>query len=75
MLFLYPLALSFIVTGTVWKWIFNPGMGIQEPARSAGWQTFWLDWIIDPQFAIFTILIAAVWQASGFGMAVFLAAL
>lgn len=74
-IFLYPLALSFIVTGTIWKWMFNPGLGIQEAVRSLGWESFRFDWIIDPNLALFTILIAAIWQASGFVMAIFLAAL
>ena len=29
-IYLYPMALSFIVTGTAWKWILNPDLGIQQ---------------------------------------------
>ncbi len=73
--YLYPMALSFIVTGTAWKWILNPGLGIQSVVRQMGFEDFTFDWLVDPDMAIFTIVIAAVWQASGFVMALFLAGL
>lgn len=73
--YLYPMALSFIVTGTAWKWILNPGLGIQEVVREMGFENFTFDWLVDPNMAIYTIVIAAVWQASGFVMALFLAGL
>jgi len=73
--YLYPMALSFIVTGTVWKWLLNPTVGIERFIRSLGWDSFTFDWIIDPNMAIYTIVIAGVWQASGFVMAIFLAGL
>ncbi|NIC07835.1 carbohydrate ABC transporter permease [Billgrantia bachuensis] len=74
-LYLYPMALSFIVTGVVWKWLLNPGLGIQAMVRSWGFESFRFDWIIDPDMAVYTLVIAAVWQASGFVMALFLAGL
>jgi glucose/mannose transport system permease protein len=74
-IFLYPMALSFIVTGTAWKWIFNPGLGLQKLAYDWGWISFKFDWIVNDKMAIYTIVIAGVWQASGFVMAMFLAAL
>jgi glucose/mannose transport system permease protein len=74
-IYLYPMALSFIVTGTAWKWILNPGLGIEKMARLWGWEGFKFDWLIDPQMAIYTLVIAGVWQSSGFVMALFLAAL
>ena len=74
-IYLYPMALSLIVTGTAWKWILNPGLGIQEVVRGWGFETFTFDWLIKPDMAIYTIVIAAVWQASGFVMALFLAGL
>ncbi len=74
-IYLYPMALSFIVTGTVWKWLLNPTVGIERFIRSLGWESFTFDWIIDPDMAIYTIVIAGVWQASGFVMAIFLAGL
>ena len=74
-IYLYPMALSMIVTGTAWKWILNPGLGIQEMVRGWGFESFAFDWLIRPEMAIYTIVIAAVWQASGFVMALFLAGL
>ena len=74
-IFLYPIALSFVVTGTVWTWILNPSIGIQHFVRSLGWEGFRFDWIVDRDMAIYTVVIAAVWQASGFAMALLLAGL
>ena len=74
-IFLYPMAVSFVVTGTVWSWLLNPGMGIQKLVNNLGWTSFRFDWLIDRDMAIWTIVIAAVWQSSGFAMALFLAGL
>ncbi|MGF6605268.1 glucose/mannose transport system permease protein [Paraburkholderia sp. WSM4175] len=74
-IFLYPMAISFIVTGTAWKWILNPGLGLTKLFHDWGWTSFRFDWIIDDRMAIYTVVIAAVWQASGFVMAMFLAGL
>jgi glucose/mannose transport system permease protein len=74
-IYLYPMALSFIVTGTAWKWFLDPGIGLQAVMRSWGWESFTFEWIKDGQMAIYTIVIAAVWQSSGFVMAMFLAGL
>jgi glucose/mannose transport system permease protein len=74
-IFLYPMALSFIVTGTVWKWMLNPGLGLERSVHLLGWADFKFDWIINPDYAIYTIVIAGVWQTSGLIMAMFLAAL
>jgi len=74
-IYLYPMALSFIITGTVWKWILNPGLGIQNMMRKAGFESFTFDWLVNSDFAIYTIVIAAVWQSSGYAMALFLAGL
>ena len=74
-IFLYPMALSFIVTGTAWKWFLDPGIGIENTMHLWGWESFRFDWIKDREMAIYTIVIAAVWQTSGFVMAMFLAGL
>jgi len=74
-IYLYPMALSMIVTGTAWKWILNPGLGIEATVRGWGFENFSFDWVVNPDFAIYTIVIAAVWQSSGFVMALFLAGL
>ena len=73
--FLYPMALSFIVTGTAWQWILNPNLGMQKVFHDWGWTSFQFDWLDNPDRAIFCIVIAAVWQSTGFVMALFLAGL
>ena len=74
-IYLYPLAVSFVVTGTVWSWLLNPGLGIQKFVRNLGWEGFRFDWIIDRDMALYTIVIAAAWHGAGFAMALFLAGL
>ena len=74
-IYLYPMAVSFIVTGTAWQWFLNPGLGLDRVMHAWGWQSFTFDWLIDPKMAIYTIVIAGVWQTSGFVMAMFLAGL
>jgi glucose/mannose transport system permease protein len=74
-IYLYPMALSFVITGTVWAWILNPSIGIEHLAHTLGWVKFHFDWLVDRDMAIYTVVIAAVWQASGFAMALFLAGL
>lgn len=74
-IYLYPMALSFIVTGTAWKWFLNPGLGLEKTMHAWGWESFKFDWLINTDMAIYTIVIAAVWQTSGFIMAMFLAGL
>jgi glucose/mannose transport system permease protein len=74
-IYLYPMALSFVVTGTAWKWILNPGLGLEKLMRDWGWTSFSFDWLVDPDKAIYTVVIAGVWQSAGFVMALFLAGL
>lgn len=74
-IYLYPMAISFIVTGTAWKWILNPGLGIEKIFRDMGFAEFEFRWLVEQEMAIYTIVIAAVWQSSGFVMAMFLAGL
>ena len=59
-IYLYPMALSFIVTGTAWKWLLNPGIGIEKIVRDWGFESFTLDWITQPNTAIYCIVIAAI---------------
>ena len=63
-IYLYPMALSLIVTGTAWRWILNPGLGIEATAHKWGFSDFNFDWLVNPDMAIYTVVIAAVWQAS-----------
>ncbi len=74
-IFLYPMALSFIVTGTAWKWLLDPGVGLEHTMRQLGWDGFAFGWIKDNDLAIYCVVIAAVWQTTGFVMAMFLAGL
>ena len=74
-IYLYPMALSFIVTGTAWKWILNPTLGIQKLFIDWGFENFTFDWLVNREMAIYTIVIAGVWQSAGFVMALFLAGL
>lgn len=74
-IYLYPMALSFIVTGTAWKWILNPGLGLEHVIRGWGYESFRFDWLVNPDMAIYTVVIAGVWQSSGYVMALFLAGL
>lgn len=74
-IYLYPMALSFIVTGTAWKWFLDPGIGLENVMHTWGWTSFEFDWIKNRDFAIYTVVLAAVWQTSGFVMAMFLAGL
>ena len=74
-IFLYPYAMSFVATGLVWQWVLNPTDGIQQAVRQLGFPDFVFDWIIDQDKVIYTVVIASVWQASGFVMALMLAGL
>jgi glucose/mannose transport system permease protein len=74
-IYLYPMALSFIVTGTAWKWILNPGLGLERLVHQMGFTHFTFDWLVNPKMAIYTVVIAGVWQSAGFVMALFLAGL
>jgi glucose/mannose transport system permease protein len=74
-IYLYPMAVSFVVTGTAWRWILNPSLGLQQTVRELGWTGFSFDWLGDPDRALYTLVIAGVWQSAGFAMALFLAAL
>ncbi|MEM8786933.1 MAG: sugar ABC transporter permease [Pseudomonadota bacterium] len=74
-IYLYPFALSFIVTGLAWQWILNPDFGVQNVVRSLGWESFEFDPLYDADIVIFGILIAAIWQGSGLIMCIMLAGL
>jgi ABC-type sugar transport system permease subunit len=74
-IYLYPMALSFIVTGAAWKWVLNPDLGFERLVRNLGYTDFVFDWLVNSDMAIYTVVIAAVWQSAGFVMALFLAGL
>jgi glucose/mannose transport system permease protein len=101
-IFLFPYALSFVVTGVAWRWIFNPesglnllvdNLGINWLLDQVGLGPVRIDWLISPTvwgdipmpdavkaqigipIAMMPVIIAAVWQLSGFAMAMYLAGL
>jgi len=74
-IYLYPLALSFIVTGTAWKLFLDPGIGLERAMHVWGWTSFKFDWVVNPRMMIYCVAIAGIWQSSGFVMAMFLAGL
>ena len=74
-IFLYPFALSFIVTGLVWQWILTPEFGVQHIVRSLGWESFTFDPLFNPDIVIYGILIAGLWQGTGLVMCLMLAGL
>jgi len=70
-----PLSMSFVVTGIVWQWLLNPGLGIEHAVRVLGWDEFRFDWLVRSDRSIYTIALAGIWQQSGMCMAIFLAGL
>jgi glucose/mannose transport system permease protein len=74
-IYLYPHAMSFIVTGLVWQWFLNPTLGLQKLVQDAGWQSFTFDWIVNKEMVVYTLVIAGVWQSAGLVMAILLAGL
>lgn len=79
--YLYPLALSFIVTGVVWRWLLNPGSpqmgstGINRLLEVLGLGFLKSGWYTDPRVGIISVAVAAIWQMSGYVMAMYLAGL
>jgi glucose/mannose transport system permease protein len=72
---LYPFALSFIVTGLVWQWLLNPELGIQSFVRGLGFTSFEFDPLYNPDTVLYGLLIAGLWQGTGFVMCIMLAGL
>lgn len=73
--FLYPLAVSLIVTGVAWRWMFNPSFGVQKFLHSIGLTFIDFDWLSHADTAMYGIILAYIWQGSGFYMALMLAGL
>lgn len=74
-IFLYPIALSFIVTGLAWQWLLNPTTGLQQFVRDWGFTGFTFDWLSSPDRAVYTLVMAGVWHAAGLVMAIVYAGL
>lgn len=77
--FLFPMAISFIVTGVVWRWLMNPATGTRLSGLNLLFHDLGLDGLVSawhttpPPWGIAFIVIPAVWQMSGFTMALYLA--
>jgi glucose/mannose transport system permease protein len=79
-LFLFPMAISFIVTGVVWRWLMNPAMGSRMSGLNLLFQNLGLDFLVNqwhttPQWGIAFIALPAIWQMSGYTMALYLGGL
>ena len=79
-LFLFPMAISFIVTGVVWRWLMNPATGDRTSGLNLIFQSLGLDslvssWQATPYWGMAFIAIPAIWQMSGYTMALYLAGL
>ena len=73
--FLYPLAVSLIVTGLAWRWLFNPTLGVQNFLHEIGLTWLNFDWLSYKETAMYGIILGTVWQGSGFYMALMLSGL
>jgi glucose/mannose transport system permease protein len=75
-IFLFPMALAPVVTGTLWAWVYDPGSGVLNSVIKAfGVNTARLGWIADPRIAIYCMIIAGIWQYVGFAVVVYLGAI
>ena len=72
-IYLYSYSLSFVASGVVWQWMFNPLLGIQQTLRHWGWSDAKFDWITSQDMAIYCVTIAVLWHSSGLVMAILLA--
>ncbi len=73
--FLYPLAVSLIVTGVAWRWILNPSMGLEATLHRMGFEGVSFNWLAQGDTAMYAIILASIWQSSGFYMALMIAGL
>jgi glucose/mannose transport system permease protein len=74
-IFLYPFAMSLIVTGLVWQWALDPNLGLQAALRNWGWAGFSFAPLVNSDTALYGLVVASIWQGSGVTMAILLAAL
>ena len=78
--YLFPMAISFIVTGVVWRWLMNPAAGTRMSGLNLLFTNLGLDFLVNqwhttPKWGIAAIALAAVWQMSGYTMALYLSGL
>lgn len=74
-IFLYPLAVSLIVTGIAWRWLFNPTLGVENLLHALGWSSANFSWLNSPSTVMYGIILGVLWQSAGFYMALMLAGL
>lgn len=73
-IYLLPFALSYVITATLWGWMYNPEVGvINSLLRLTGLGFLAGEWITDPNIAMYSIIFALIWQFSGYTMLIFLA--
>jgi glucose/mannose transport system permease protein len=76
--FLFPMSISFIASGVVWAWLMNPATGSRTTGINLLFQNLGLDFLIStwhatpPPWGMAYTVIPAVWQLSGFAMALYL---
>jgi glucose/mannose transport system permease protein len=77
-IYLFPMAISFIATGVVWRWLMNSGTGARAVGLNRlfdylGLDAFQWQWFRDPDWGMAAMAVPAIWQMSGYVMALFLA--
>lgn len=74
-IFLYPFALSLVITGLVWQWVMDPNLGLEAAVQRMGWTSFQFAPISDQRTAIYGMVLASIWNSAGVTMAILLAGL
>ncbi len=75
-IFLFPTAISYVITGTLWSWMYDPAVGVINTMLRALKLDFLAGpWVTDPNIALYCLVIAAIWQCSGISMVIYLASL
>jgi glucose/mannose transport system permease protein len=74
-IFLYPFAMSLIVTGLVWQWVLDPNYGLNATMHGFGWTSFYFSPLNDANTALYGLVAAGIWQGAGVTMAILLAGL
>jgi glucose/mannose transport system permease protein len=74
-IFLYPFAMSLVVTGLVWQWMMDPNLGVQAAVRQWGWTDFEFHPLTDQATALYGLVLGGVWNGTGVTMAILLAGL
>lgn len=72
-IYLFPMAVSFIASGIVWRWLLNPSSGLNLLLDRVGLGSFQNQWWQEPRWGMAAMAMPAVWQMSGYIMALYLA--